>query len=163
MGSSVDRHADLAEPLGAWLAAEGVHLLTGAGEGVMAAVSRAFYEAPARRGMVIGIVPGTGYERRPGYPNPWVEIPIYTHLPLSGRRGTEPMSRNHINVLSADVMVALPGGEGTVSELALARRYGRPAIAFVRSRGDILEIPDGTPVTSEWDEVRDFVRRNLKR
>jgi predicted Rossmann-fold nucleotide-binding protein len=73
------------------------------------------------------------------------------------------MSRNHINVLSADVLIALPGGEGTASELALARRYGRPAIAFVRSRDDIPEIPDGTPVTSEWDQVRDFVRRNLKR
>ena len=28
-----------------------------------------------------------------GYPNQWVEIPVLTHLPLSGERGTEPMSR----------------------------------------------------------------------
>ena len=31
------------------------------------------------------------------------------------------MSRNHVNVLSSDVVVALPGGPGTLSELRLAR------------------------------------------
>ena len=167
MGSSAEEHVDLALPLGKWLAEEGVHLLTGAGEGVMAAVSRAFHEVEGRRGMVIGIVPGTGriggYEPRDGYPNPWVEIPVYTHLPLSGRRGTDPMSRNHINVLSADVLIALPGGEGTASELELARRYGRPAIAFVRAAADIPGIPVGTQVATELDDVRAFVSGHLKR
>ena len=42
MGSGSHPHADLAEPLGRWLAAQGVHLLTGGGAGVMEAVSRAF-------------------------------------------------------------------------------------------------------------------------
>src|SRR5687767_1388877 len=95
IGSSSARHRELAEPLGAWIAGEGFHLLTGAGSGVMAAVSQAFYEVSPRRGMVIGIVPGSAendrYEARAGYPNRWVEIPIYTHLPLSGARGEEPM------------------------------------------------------------------------
>ncbi|MBW2193723.1 MAG: molybdenum cofactor carrier protein, partial [Deltaproteobacteria bacterium] len=106
MGSGSKAHKDRAGILGQWLAEENVHLLTGGGGGVMEAVSRAFYETPHRKGFVIGILPGTvsdqDYQSAPGYPNPWVEIPIYTHLPLSGIRGTDPMSRNHINILSAD-------------------------------------------------------------
>lgn len=43
-----------------------------------------------------------------------------THLPLSGPFGTEDRSRNHISILSSDVVVALPGGDGTSSELQLA-------------------------------------------
>jgi uncharacterized protein (TIGR00725 family) len=165
MGSSVHEHRDLAEPLGKWLAQQGFHLLTGAGGGVMAAVSRAFTCVEPRRGMTIGIVPGSssasGYEPRQGYPNPWVEIAVYTHLPLSGPQGTEPMSRNHINVLTPDAIVALPGAEGTASELELARRYGRPAIAFVRSPADIPGIPTEVPMTADLEEVYAFVRRNV--
>src|SRR5262245_42721662 len=101
MGSGKHPHGDRASEIGQWLAREGVHLLTGGGAGVMAAVSQAFYETPNRRGLVIGIIPSAEGAILPkvGYPNQWVEIPIFTHLPLSGKRGTEPMSRNHINVL----------------------------------------------------------------
>ena len=78
-----------------------------------------------------GGVSDGGPKPKDGYPNRWVEIPVLTHLPLSGERGTEPMSRNHINVLSSDVIVALSGDAGTLSEVRLAVRYGRPVIAFV--------------------------------
>ena len=39
--------------------------------------------------------------------NRFVELPIRTHLHLSGAQGTELASRNHINVLSSDVVIAL--------------------------------------------------------
>lgn len=87
----------------------------------MEAVSRAFHETAGRTGLVLGILPAG---RGSGYPNRWVEIPVRTHLPLSGDRGREPMSRNHINVLTSDLVVALPGGAGTESEVALALEYG---------------------------------------
>jgi predicted Rossmann-fold nucleotide-binding protein len=45
-------------PLGEWLASIGVHLLTGGGKGVMESVSKAFYESPARQGVVLGVIPG---------------------------------------------------------------------------------------------------------
>lgn len=153
------------------LAALGCDLLTGAGGGVMAAVSQAFFDAPGRRGIVIGIVPGlvprledlearaargdvpVDYDVRPGYPNPWVEVAIYTHLPDSGPEGTLRSSRNHVNVLSSDAIVALPGGEGTYSEMWLARRYGVPLIAF----GAHEHVPDGVAVTGDLDAVREFV------
>lgn len=51
------RYAKRAKCLGQWLAGRGVHLLTGGGGGVMAAVSEAFYQSPDRRGLVIGIIP----------------------------------------------------------------------------------------------------------
>jgi hypothetical protein len=98
------------------------------------------------------------YEVPPGYPNDWVEVAIYTHLPDSGDEGTLRSSRNHINVLSADVIVALPGREGTASEMWLAIKYGVPIIAF----GDHHEpIPHGVPIASSIEEVEAFLRKHL--
>jgi uncharacterized protein (TIGR00725 family) len=165
MGSGSQSHADRAGALGRWLAREGVHLLTGGGGGVMASVSRAFCEVPDRRGLSIGVVPGweemAARDAPPGYPNRWVEIPIRTHLPLSGDRGTDPRSRNHINVLSSDVLVALPGGAGTASEIQLALRYGRPLVAYLEDRSEIEGLPDEALVRSSLAEVQEFVRSRL--
>lgn len=124
MGSGSEPHEHLAWPLGAWIARAGHHLLTGGGAGVMRAVSESFVRVEPRRGVCVGVLPGPQW--RPGYPNDAVEIPIRTHLPLSGTKGTDPMSRNHVNVLTADAIVALPGKAGTRSEVELALRYGRP-------------------------------------
>ncbi|HKK94492.1 MAG TPA: hypothetical protein VJ925_13740 [Longimicrobiales bacterium] len=160
MGSGSFPHEELAVPLGRWLATQDVHLLTGAGRATMTAVSRAFASVEDRRGFVIGVCPATDDDpgaTRPGYPNPWIEIPIRTHLPLSGPFGTEDRSRNHINVLSSDVVVALPGSDGTSSELHLAVRYGRPTIAFVHRRSDILSVPRTVRDTSDLEEVKRFV------
>jgi uncharacterized protein (TIGR00725 family) len=96
MGSGREEHAELAVPLGRWIAANGFHLLTGGGAGVMAAVSRGFQEVPDRQGMVLGILPAGP---PPGYPNPWVEVVIQTHLPDRGSEGASPRSRNHLDVL----------------------------------------------------------------
>ncbi len=165
MGSGTQAHADKAEPLGRWLASLGVHLLTGGGAGVMAAVNRAFAETPGREGWVIGIIPGQvtpqGYRTRAGYPNPWVEIPILTHLPLSGEQGMEPQSRNHINVLSATVVVALPGGAGTASEVRLALRYGRPVVAWLDHPDQIPGLPRAVPVVDSLEAVQSFVSERL--
>ena len=165
IGSGEAPWEERAAPLGAWLARRGVHLVTGGGGGVMAAVSRAFAEETPRAGRVIGILPSAGEDPRagppPGYPNAWVEIPIHTHLPLRGRHGSEPLSRNHLNVLSAEVVVALPGGPGTASEVALARRYGRPVVAHLGDRGAIPGLPEGVPLEPELAGVARFVDRVL--
>jgi uncharacterized protein (TIGR00725 family) len=165
MGSGTTSHEDRASRLGRWLAKQGVHLLTGGGGGVMTSVSKAFYEFPGRLGNVIGIIPCQENSKlpKPGYPNKWVEIPIYTHLPFSGERGTELGSRNHINILSSDVIVALPGGPGTVSELELACQYKRPVIAYLNSPDDIRAIPGQIPVHSDFGEVCKFVESILSK
>jgi predicted Rossmann-fold nucleotide-binding protein len=156
------------------IAAIGCDLLTGAGGGVMAAVSRSFFESSPRSGIVIGIVPATvtpmdalerhepasiEYAPPPGYPNQWVELPIYTHLPDSGTRGTLRSSRNHINVLSAGAIVALPGQDGTKSEIWLATQYGVPVIAW----GDYRESapPHGVALAQSLEDVRAFLLLHL--
>ena len=163
MGSGVDEHQDRAQPLGRWLGGQHVHLLTGGGRGVMAAVSEAFHDAPGRRGLVIGILPG-GATGQPldGYPNPWVEISIRTHLPYSGDRGTDVRSRNHLNALTADLMIVLPGRAGTASEVHLAIAYQTPVAAFVADPTDIPGLPVDVPICRTLDEVKVFVAATLK-
>ena len=165
MGSGSQPHEERAGALGRWLAHEGVHLLTGGGGGVMASVSRAFFGESDRKGLVIGVLPGSADAavcRSPaGYPNPWVEIPICTHLPLSGDRGTDPGSRNSINVLSSDVLIALPGGPGTASEVRLALHYGRPLVAYLEHRSEIEGLPVEAVVSPSLAGVQGFVRSQL--
>jgi predicted Rossmann-fold nucleotide-binding protein len=141
MGSAQEGFDELAVPLGQLIARMGCHLLTGGGGGVMAAVSRAFVETVPREGLSMGVIKGEAFLEQgsenpkrlyfPTPPNPWIEVPIYTHLPLSGSQGCDPFSRNHINVLSSDVLIALPGGEGTLSEVQLRVEYGKTVLVFL--------------------------------
>ena len=165
MGSSTQAFEDLAEPLGRWLASLGVHLLTGGGVGTMEAVSRAFVKVHPRAGVAIGVLPadlpdGIAVPRE-GYPNSAVELAIFTHLPLSGVTGTDPRSRNHINILSSDVVIVLPGNEGTESEMTLAVRYGKPVIAFFGDHEVDWAPPHGVPLARTMAEVEAFVREAL--
>lgn len=165
MGSGSQGHDERARPLGSWLASRNVHLLTGGGGGVMAAASRAFYEVQPRPGLVLGIIPGQlgaeGYHTKAGYPNPWVEIPVYTHLPDSGSMGMEQSSRNHINILSSTAIIALPGGSGTASEAALALEYGRPIIAYLADRSEIPGLDSRVRVTDDLATVQEFILSHI--
>jgi uncharacterized protein (TIGR00725 family) len=165
MGSGSRPCEELAVPLGRWLASIGVHLLNGGGAGVMEAVSRAFAEVQPREGLVIGVLPADDIAGAPaprdGYPNTAVEIAIFTHLPLSGISGTDVRSRNHINILSSDVVIVLPGDEGTQSEMELAVRYGRPVIAFFGDHEVGWPVPRGVPVARTLGEVERFARQAL--
>jgi uncharacterized protein (TIGR00725 family) len=165
LGSGSESHEPLSGDVGRLLARLGVHLLTGGGSGAMLAASQAFAEVERRTGLVIGVLPCRDDDPqccpKPGYPNPFVEIAIATHLPLSGVRGMQQMSRNHINVLSSDVLVALPGGQGTVSEVMLALRYEKPVVAYLGESGSIPGLPASVPVARSIDEVDTFVRGHL--
>ena len=168
LGSGSSAHANQSMVLGQWLATQSVHLLTGGGGGVMQAVSKAFAESEDRVGMVIAVVPGE-YDRlaqvyvsSPRYPNPWVEIPIYTHLSSTGVLGTSEWSRNHINVLSSNVIVLLPGKAGTSSEAKLAVHYGKPAVAWLENRDQIEDLHPDIPVVSTIQEVQEFVLGEIR-
>ncbi len=166
LGSGTEAHERRSRALGQWLALQGVHLLTGGGRGVMSSVSQAFFETPGRSGSVIGVLPGedsaAGYIAKAGYPNPWVEIPIVTHLPLSGERGTDPMSRNHINVLTSDLLIALPGSAGTASEVRLALHYQKPIIAYLDSAEQIEDLPSGVRIEPNLEKVKAFVLSHVR-
>jgi predicted Rossmann-fold nucleotide-binding protein len=140
-GGSKPCDPSLEVPLGQLIDRKGFHLLTGGGGGVMAQVSEAFYKTQPRIGLVLGIIragiaydPALRGQQRPYEPNAvndWLEVPIYTHLQLSGTRGKELASRNPINVLSSDVAIVLPGSDGTGSEVELALEYGTPVIFYL--------------------------------
>jgi predicted Rossmann-fold nucleotide-binding protein len=159
--------------IGHLIAMLGADLLTGGGRGVMDAVSRAFFETAPRAGIVIGVVPatveslerlerreaaGVNYQLPDGYPNPWVELAIYTHLPDSGHEGTLRSSRNHVNVLSADAIVALPGEAGTEAEMWLAVQYGVPIVAY----GAHGKMPAGILHARGLQEVRSFLVAHIR-
>ena len=129
----------------------------------MRAVSRAFAQCSGRQGMVVGVLPaGAEPGASPeGYPNPWVELAVRTHLPIRGAGGSDPMSRNHINVLSSDVIVALPGGAGTATEVSLALRYGTPVVAFVPTAGAIPGLPPSVPMAPDLGSVQRFILQSL--
>ena len=161
------------DEVGRLIATLGFDLLTGGGSGVMAAVSRAFFQTPSRQGVVIGVVPAAvssldaleahepsdvEYAPPSGYPNDWVEIAIYTHLPATGTEGRHRMSRNHINVLSADAIVALPGQEGTQAEMWLATQYGVPIVAY----GDHdAGLEPSIPRARSLEELSSFLRGSI--
>lgn len=117
MGGAIasDSTLMIAEELGRGIAERGWVLLTGGrNAGIMAAASRG---AAGAGGLVIGVLPGES----PAGAAPHVDIAICTGMGDA---------RNVINVLSSHVVVALPGGAGTLSEIALALKAGRTVIAL---------------------------------
>ena len=98
---------------GALIAENGWVLLTGGRDrGVMAAASAGASDAG---GLVLGILPGDSHDGAA----PGVDIAIPTGMGDA---------RNAINVLASHIVVALPGGAGTISEVALALKAGRPVV-----------------------------------
>jgi uncharacterized protein (TIGR00725 family) len=164
-GSGTEPHEELAREVGRALAEMGVNLLTGGGRGVMTSVSEAFTTYQRTRGICIGIIPCESEEDRrtpkSGYPNRFVELAIYTHLPRSGEQGTDDLSRNHINVLSCAAAIALPGGAGTAAEASLAVRYQKPIVAYSRNVSLIRHFPASIMRVDNIGDVKRFLRSHL--
>ncbi len=103
-----------AEQVGRELAGAGAIVLTGGGPGVMAAASRG---ARAHDGTTVGIL--RGLDRAEA--NQWVTIAIPTGL---GEL------RNGLIVRAADVLIAVGGAYGTLSEVALALHARVPVVGL---------------------------------
>lgn len=116
----------MAEEVGRRLAEAGAVVVCGGLGGVMAAACRG---AAAVGGTSVGILPGT--DRHDA--NRWVTVAIPTGL---GEL------RNGLVVRSADVLVAVGGGYGTLSEVALALKSGIPVVGL--GTWSLIR-PDGQP------------------
>jgi len=115
-----------AEAVGAGIARRGAALVCGGLGGVMEAACRG---AAGAGGLTVGLLPG---EDR-GAANPYVRLPVATGL---GEL------RNALVVRTSDVLIAVGGAYGTLSEVALALRMG-VVVVGLGSWG--LLRPDGTP------------------
>jgi uncharacterized protein (TIGR00725 family) len=73
--------------------------------------------AKAHGGVTVGILPGIDRSQA----NPYVDIPIITGLGEA---------RNAIVVRTADAVIAVSGGYGTLSEIGLALKMGRPVVGL---------------------------------
>ncbi len=104
----------LAHEVGSRVAKLGAVLVCGGRTGVMEGAA-----AGARQegGTTVGILAGTDPEDA----NPYIDIPIVTGMGDA---------RNAINILTSEVIIAIHGGFGTLSEIALALKAGRPVIAL---------------------------------
>ncbi|MGK7899486.1 MAG: DNA-binding protein [Xenococcus sp. (in: cyanobacteria)] len=161
MGSGTNSWAEFTIPLAEWIAQQNYHLLTGSGTGVMATASKAFCQVENRQGSCIGIVPTEpdqtlGFVPKKNYPNPWVEIPIITPLSTFGGDDPNQISRNHICVLSSDVIVALPGNKGTHNEVSLAIRFQKPII-LLGAEKELQNFPSSITKTDSLEKVKDFI------
>ena len=113
-GEASEGELAAAEEVGAGLASLGAVVVTGGLGGVMEAACRG---ARSRRGRTLGILPGQDREAANG----WVEIAVATGL---GEL------RNGLIVRACDALVAVGGGHGTLSEVALALKLGRPVVGL---------------------------------
>ncbi len=107
-----------AERLGAAIVERGWRLATGGRGGVMAAASRGARGATAWvEGRVVAVLPGVSHDDA----NPWADVVVPTGLGLA---------RNVVLVSMADAVVAVGGGSGTLSEVALAWQLDKPVVAL---------------------------------
>jgi uncharacterized protein (TIGR00725 family) len=113
-GRCDEETAARAEEVGRVLAAAGFTLVTGGEYGAMEAASRG---AQGAGGMVVGLLPGTDRSRG----NEYSDITVVTGIGHA---------RNLAVVASADVVVAVGGEWGTLSEIGLAGVLGRPVVVL---------------------------------
>jgi uncharacterized protein (TIGR00725 family) len=103
-----------AELIGREVAARQAVLITGGLTGAMEAASKG---AKAAGGLTIGVLPGISSRDA----NPYIDLPIVTGLSEA---------RNLIIVRTADVLIAVGGGPGTLSEIAFALKFEKPVISL---------------------------------
>jgi uncharacterized protein (TIGR00725 family) len=138
-----------ARRLGEGIAKRGHVILTGGGEGVMKAASEGAYRAG---GLVLAVLPSDRVHPLEGYPNDFVDIAIYTGMADA---------RNAINAKTPHIIVAIDGGWGTVSEIALAMRNDTPVIGL---KTPSIDLPHGGRLVAcdTAEEVLDALDRLLE-
>ncbi|MCX6565143.1 MAG: TIGR00725 family protein [Candidatus Aminicenantes bacterium] len=122
-----------AREVGRLIADRGAVLVCGGLGGVMEEAARG---ARSRGGLTIGILPGT----QPSEANPHIDVALATGLGYT---------RNSLVAMNADVLIAIDGEYGTLSEIAYARIYGKTVIGL-----GTWEVKGVVPAASPEEAVR---------
>lgn len=120
-------HEKIAYEIGSEIAKSGSVLITGGLGGVMAAASRGSHEAS---GLCVGIIP----QDDASLANEYCDIVIPTGMGLT---------RDFLNALSADGIIIVGGGSGTLSETCAAYMHKKPMVAMKNLGGSVEQYIDG--------------------
>jgi TIGR00725 family protein len=123
---------ELAERIGAELADLGLTVLCGGRAGVMEAVCKG---VAAKGGVSIGLLPGDHWDSA----NDYVTVPIATGIGVA---------RNAIITRAALCLIAIGGGNGTLSEIAYGLQFGKPVFALAGAPQ-----VKGTVELDGWDDL----------
>ncbi len=121
-----------AEETGRLIARQGCALICGGMGGVMEAAAKGAKEAG---GTTIGILPQGDRQSA----NPYIDIPVATGFGEA---------RNAIIVRTADLLIAVDGEYGTLTEIAFALKMGKPVIGL-----DTWDIPGVRKVATPTEAV----------
>jgi len=113
-GSCDSDVSEKAYEVGRAIAQNGAILFCGGLGGVMEAAA---HGAKIEGGITVGILPGSSVEEA----NRYIDIPIVTDMGHA---------RNVILVRSCDALIAIAGGFGTLSEIAVACKIGIPCVGL---------------------------------
>jgi uncharacterized protein (TIGR00725 family) len=128
----------LAREVGERVARAGAVLVCGGLGGVMQAASQGCYEAG---GDVLGLLPGATAQEA----NPFVTLAVPTNMGHA---------RNMIIAHTADVLIAIEGEYGTVSEAAIALKLGKRVLTL----GQSLSLQGVEPMATPQDAVESALR-----
>ncbi len=127
-GTCTKDELTLAYETGQLVASRGAILVCGGLGGVMEGAARG---AKSNGGVTVGILPGTEASAA----NRYIDVPLATGL---GEM------RNFLIVRVAQALIAIGGGIGTLTEIAVAQRTQKPVIGLHDSFGNAIDMPRAT-------------------
>jgi uncharacterized protein (TIGR00725 family) len=137
----------------------GFTLICGGLGGVMEAACRGAHSVAGNNsGRIIGIIPSTNKHDA----NPYSDIVIATGIGYA---------RNLIIACASDALIAIGGGSGTMSEIAMAWQYGKPIVVIEGFPGTAGELAgkslderrrDTIAGVETVEEAISFIRKRLR-
>ncbi len=135
----------IAEKVGAEIAQAGHILVCGGLGGVMEAAARG---AKSKGGLTLGILPGESKSEANKYIDIWV-VSAMSH------------ARNAIIARTADALIAVGGGPGTLSEIALGLKIGKPVIVIEGALPRVLIESEGIVKARSPEEALFHAQRTI--
>lgn len=124
---------NLAEEVGREIARRGFGVVCGGRRGVMEGACRG---AKAEGGLTVGILPG--YNRKDA--NPYVDVIICSGMGEA---------RNTLIAATGSALIAVGGEWGTLSEMALALKIGRPVVTLAGWGWDVRRVSEHDAVSGQ--------------